>query len=540
MTLNIILAAGKPNQQNLAIQSNASNSMVPINGKPVISWILNDLLKKRIDQVAIVIRTEDYLLEEFVTRVYGSRLNLLVVKLDQSNSILESLSQSLGQINGAYTSIRIMLGDTLIRDSYSETGDLVYVQKVPDSHRWCIVHTNEQDEVVEYLDKEYHVTPPLKALCGYYQLTNLPHLKSVLHQALAEGDNQLSHLLARYQKKYPIKAIECANWYDFGNIDNLINAKQRLLQSRYFNTLTIDPLLNTITKDSTFDEKLRNELNWYHQLPDRLKILTPRIISQEEKDGRLHLVQEYYGYSTVAELFLYGNLDEEEWESIIRKLLLVHSEFTKWNGQLTENSFRSIYETKTYQRLESLRSNEDWNELLAYDTVLINGQTYKNLSHFTDEIDRRIQNLIQTASSTIIHGDYCFSNILYDLNSQIVRLIDPRGTFGEVGIFGDPRYDMAKLRHSIAGYYDYITSDLFEVEQKKDTFEFDLFVGKNKHHITSLFDQMITDQGYQLSEIRFIETLLFLSMIPYHQDYPKRQYMMYITAIKYLNEIISL
>jgi hypothetical protein len=27
-------------------------------------------------------------------------------------------------------------------------------------------------------------------------------------------------------------------------------------------------------------------------------------------------------------------------------------------------------------------------------------------------------------------------------------MIDPRGSFGEVGIYGDNKYDIAKMRHS--------------------------------------------------------------------------------------------
>src|SRR5690606_34425225 len=101
----------------------------------------------------------------------------------------------------------------------------------------------------------------------------------------------------------PVKAVGSKQWFDFGNIDNLIRSKQLLLQSRYFNTLTINPLLNAITKVSEFDEKLRNELSWYESIPDEIKVLAPRIISKREVNGKLEMVQEYYGYPTLAELF---------------------------------------------------------------------------------------------------------------------------------------------------------------------------------------------------------------------------------------------
>ena len=42
-------------------------------------------------------------------------------------------------------------------------------------------------------------------------------------------------------------------------------------------------------------------------------------------------------------------------------------------------------------------------------------------------------------------------------------MLDPRGSFGASGIYGDPRYDVAKLYHSVYGMYDFITNDLFHV-----------------------------------------------------------------------------
>src|SRR5690606_11153274 len=107
----------------------------------------------------------------------------------------------------------------------------------------------------------------------------------------------------------------------------LINSKQRLLQTRYFNSLSIDPLLNTITKVSEFDQKLRNELNWYESLPEVLRILSPPIISKREVNGKLHFVQEYYGYPTLAELFIFSTIDTDIWTSIFGKLLDIHDVF---------------------------------------------------------------------------------------------------------------------------------------------------------------------------------------------------------------------
>ncbi|MDW8465868.1 MAG: hypothetical protein RML35_06715 [Chloroherpetonaceae bacterium] len=143
----------------------------------------------------------------------------------------------------------------------------------------------------------------------------------------------------------------------------------------------------------------------------------------------------------------------------------------------------------------------------------------------------------QSFSPCIMHGDLCFSNILYDVSNQIVRLIDPRGSFGEKGIYGDPRYDMAKLRHSVAGLYDFIVADMFEAREEKQEFRVEIFDAQNLKEIIADFNQQLEENGYNVQHIKLIEGLLFISMLPLHQDYPKRQLMMFLTGIMRLNEV---
>ena len=75
--------------------------------------------------------------------------------------------------------------------------------------------------------------------------------------------------------------------------------------------------------------------NWYLQIPEALKVLTPRIISYKKQGGKLHIVQEYYGYSSLAELYVYGDLHAETWFSILRHVLRIHDAFREHKATLT-------------------------------------------------------------------------------------------------------------------------------------------------------------------------------------------------------------
>jgi hypothetical protein len=105
-----------------------------------------------------------------------------------------------------------------------------------------------------------------------------------------------------------------------------------------------------------------------------------------------------------------------------------------------------------------------------------------------------------------------------------------------VGIFGDMRYDLAKLRHSIHGLYDYVVSDLFEVSIDQNKISSKIFSNNTPDYLVNTFDSLLEKLGYKVNEIKFIEGCLFLSMLPLHKDNLKRQLMMFSIGIKLLNE----
>jgi dTDP-glucose pyrophosphorylase len=533
----IILCGGEINFVNIPVHSNTNNSMIPVNGKPVISWILNDLVEKGIRSVIVVLKETNTRLRTFIERNYHHNLQVTYVTLSTSESIVHSLLEGLKAAQSQLPT-RVILGDTLIRDEHPNFSDYIFVQEVNDSQRWCLADVSTNGIVIGYHDKQPHVTRPHYAVCGHYAFSNTRALIDSTAVSYASQKKQLSDVLISYQQNQLVTAVKVEQWFDFGNIDNLLKAKQQLLQSRFFNSLTIDPLLNTITKISDFDEKLRHELQWYKQLPPHLRVLTPRIISEEIINHRLHLVQEYYGYPTLSELFLYSDLDEEQWESIFMKLFALNGIFRKHTASSDTMDAEGLYLTKNFARVEAARTDHYWDKLLQKQEIYFNGKKLVNFPILENEVRKRLKAVVENSTCAILHGDLCFSNILYDTSNQIIRLIDPRGSFGKPGIYGDPRYDIAKLRHSVGGCYDYIVSDLFELHENNGHFEGTIFKNDNADELSNLFDTILEQHGYLLPEIRLIEAMLFISMVPLHKDKPQRQKMMYITGIEKLNELI--
>lgn len=535
----ILLCAGPPVIQGLGNSFTVSNSMIPVNGKPVLGRILDDLLEKGITSVIVVHQATDFQLSDFIYISYADRMKIKQVPVLSDGNIIDSLIR--GVEASETNELRIILGDTLIKDSYDlPHKDYVYIHPVRNSSRWCLAHTDKEGYIQNFSDKKPRVQGDLNAVCGYYYFSDSSLLKKVLGRQRQKQKSELSDVLFEYNVTNKIKTVKTDNWFDFGNIDTFFTSKAKLLTGRYFNSLVVNPVLNTITKVSQWDQKLKNELEWYLKIPEELKVLTPRIITKQVHEEKVTIIQEYYGYPTLAEIFLYYNLNPDVWSFILWNLFQIHEKIKSYKGYLPEESIRSIYINKTEERLHMLYKDEYWNEILNKDEIIVNGKNLQNLGYFKEELTLMCEQLVDNCEVAILHGDYCFSNILFDLNSQITRIIDPRGSFGEAGIYGDPRYDVAKLRHSVCGLYDFITSDLFDLEEASPG-DYKLKIYKNDSipEIGKEFDLIIQEKGYNLTEIKFIESLLFLSMIPLHKEKPLRQRAMYIRGISLLNEIFT-
>ena len=143
-------------------------------------------------------------------------------------------------------------------------------------------------------------------------------------------------------------------------------------------------------------------------------------------------------------------------------------------------------------------------------------------------------------TASVLHGDFCFSNILYDFRSNRVKTIDPRGATpdGTHTLYGDVRYDIAKLSHSILGMYDWIIAGYYEVDINGNQIHLELGAERNKKH--SLIQQryvQLVEQEFGINEITLMamQIQLFLSMLPLHQDDPKRQQALFANAFRLHN-----
>ena len=219
-------------------------------------------------------------------------------------------------------------------------------------------------------------------------------------------------------------------------------------------------------------------------------------------------------------------------------MLNIHKEFSKYPGIIDDSNIRFMYLDKTFERIQILSDQSVyWKQLISSKEIKFNGKPFKNLPYLTTIMEKEVERLIQKTEIHIIHGDFCFSNILYDLTHQIIRLIDPRGEFGERSIYGDPRYDLAKLRHSVNGLYDFIMADMFQINSNDTNFDTQIYTNDLIPQIQREFDNLLVESGYNLNDLMFIQGLIFISLTPLHKENFNRQLMLYLTGIQTLNQV---
>jgi hypothetical protein len=120
----------------------------------------------------------------------------------------------------------------------------------------------------------------------------------------------------------------------------------------------------------------------------------------------------------------------------------------------------------------------------------------------------------------------------------LIKFIDPRGEFFEEGCHGDPRYDMAKLLHSFHGGYDFILHEMYQLTALDGgRYEMALLRSESARDAESvLFDVLAGTTAYDVTDLKLLEALLFLTMLPFHCDDGKRQAALYLRGLMLLKE----
>ncbi len=467
------------------------------------------------------------------------KLSICVLK--STHNLTQTISSSLEKmvfLDG--DELIINFGDTLVDNQIC--GDtIVYSNSLDLENRWT--YLKEKDGVIiDILDKTIsnEKSKDCKLVCGVISISDPCFLKQLLLENKNKGSS-IFDILLEYSKKNKFVFEPAVNWYDAGHTREYYDSSAAI-KSRVFNHIVIDKNRGVLKKTSDNVDKFKNEIEWYINIPKELSYVAPRVINHSLDAKSPFVEMEYYPYPTLLELSLYGNLDSFVWESVFEKIKLILNDFRhfRFDGEFDSKELYEMYIVKTIQRLNEMKTNSNFSSFF-YNKVVINGVIYKSLDCIIEMINEQsfLEKLCNDTFFCIIHGDLCFANILIDASNNIIKLIDPRGSFGELKLYGDPCYDLAKLFHSMDGKYDYIIKDLFTININGN--KIDLSFPTYNPKIFEIFKNVMKDNiSKKLDKIEIIEGLLFLSMLPLHKENIRHQYAMLATGIEILSRHLDL
>ncbi len=491
-------------------------SFLPVGNRRLYQWQL-DLFKDTSDRKVMSLPA-DFVVPETDARILAEA-NVEIVRTPEGLRLGEAVVFCLNVCRAYDEPLRLLHGDTLVYGVDLSVPDAVFVSPTREYYDWAEPRVDETGKVHIH-EGLFQGSGSRDVLCGFFAFSE----PALLIESILKSGNNFVQGLNAYSDIRPLELGRVTDWLDFGHVQLYYQSKSRMTTQRSFNQLHATK--RAVVKSSDDTGKIAAEANWYETIPDNLRAYTPAFMGSIDTPGdRRGYRIEYLYLSTLSELFVFGRLPPFVWSQILSQC----DEFLSLAGTHASpapvlGAESSSYLTKTMARLEDFQCMTSSVHIDAPCTYA--GKALPSMRRMVELCAEAIPDAAP-ADMSVWHGDFCFSNIFYDFRAHQIRTIDPRGRdfSGKPSIFGDRRYDVAKLAHSIVGRYDFIIAGHSRlVHGGRNDFNLELPANTYLEAIEDRFYQCEIG-GYRMDEpwVMAMTITLFLSMLPLHADNDVRQ-----------------
>jgi molybdopterin-guanine dinucleotide biosynthesis protein A len=494
--------------------------VIPIGNKKLIEYQAAKL-RTVFDEKIVVSLPESYDLN-FDEISLLAELNVTVAKVPDNLSLGQAILYVINTIGEPSEPLRLLHGDTFL-DTMPEALDLIAVAATEDDYIWETETTGTGYEIV---------------WCGFFSFSS----PKAFTRALALSGGHFVNAIRAYGETTPLAIQEVNGWHDLGHVNTYFQSRSLITTQRVFNSLKIRNGL--VWKSGSPTHKIKAEANWYKSLPAELKKYTPQLIDSglDKETNAYYYRLEYLPLSPLNEVFVHGRNPDFFWKRIFRLMAGFLSDASENTNTLpTEERSKivtdthQLYSDKTVERLQRYAEDSgcDLDAANAYGSVVL--PSFRTISDHCIDLANA-----QPLFESVIHGDFCFSNVLYDSRATALKLIDPRGVNCslEETIYGDQKYDLAKACHSVIGMYDFIIAGRYEITEDHTGSTIEFNIDERLSKIQQLFFETSFIPGFQTVDIMPLTVLLFLSMLPLHSDRPDRQRAMILNALRLYSNFI--
>lgn len=497
--------------------------LLPIGNKKLLEYQVKQL-RLNLDDEIIVSLPADYEMTVEEISLFQN-LDVRAVHVPSDISLAEAILFVINTSNENSTTLKLLHGDTFL-ESFPTELDCIAVATSADDYNWEADKNVIGEEVV---------------WCGYFAFA----LPKVFIRCLALSRGDFVGAVRAYTEQLSVKRVQAQGWHDLGHVNTYFKSRSQITTQRIFNDLRIRD--GIVWKSGQQRDKIKAESEWFKALPPQLKKYAPQLIDSgvDRETGNNFYSLEYLPMSPLNEVFVHGRNPAIFWDRIFSLSVDFMAAAREAFSALADSSVidlivldtTQLVQEKTYSRLEEYATASQ------LDIDISTGYGKNELPSFRKIAEHCIElTLALPTIPTILHGDLCLSNILYDSRSSAIKIIDPRGINQnlEQTIFGDQKYDLAKLAHSILGLYDFIISGRYtiqEIEDQYPTLEFGIDDRIESIQLAFLRYEFVPNASVQA--IMPLTILLFLSMLPLHTDNPRRQQAMLLNALRLYDSFLN-
>ncbi len=307
--------------------------------------------------------------------------------------------------------------------------------------------------------------------------------------------------------------------------------------ARYFNEVQIDDYY--YTKRSTDKRKILAEYSFYGLVPEKMRPWLIQPFGYKDEEERASYKMMRYYLADAALQWVHGAFEVDTFSPFVERLLFFLDERPRRACSKEESAAqaRAIFVVKPEERVKqflAVSEGQRINQLVVAATPALD--VSRQLERYL-ELYQRYESGFVFDHTVVGHGDPCFSNVLYDQQRQLLKLIDPKGAVTENELWTHPLYDLCKVSHSALGDYDFINTGLYSVGFSNNN-DLLLQVNYGNHgSLKSVFLQRVQAINHDAQIMRLGEASLFLSMLPLHIDYPNKIIAFLLKAQQILDEV---
>jgi hypothetical protein len=313
--------------------------------------------------------------------------------------------------------------------------------------------------------------------------------------------------------------------------------------TRAYNSFEFNSKTKASIIKSSEEDRLLGEIEYYQNLPKDIQVYFPRMLNYSTDEKNYQMELEYYAYGNLGNVMTNQDYNPDFWTKVfdfIFSYINNYKESTFIPASKEDSLLMFVDKTeKEYTNL--IYKFEFFSQFRNTKEFVFNGRILKSFDIIWEKIKSYIETTICDEKFHFIHGDLCFSNILYGVNDitndVILKFIDPRGVFGKTKFFGDPYYDLAKISHSCNGGYEFFIYDKFDVSNVDNQFNLSFHNEQRKNDINNKFLSISDEYKFDYNKIKLIEGLIFVGMCARHYDNLDRQKAMLMTGLNILNDV---